>query len=459
MITLLSRKRASSLALAIALATGGAVVTTAVFPTEASAQRRDRDNDNDEAENDGGGYSDEFRAAYVPLDELLKTEGADTSGIRPQLDALGALISSNDEKFAGGNLIFNGAIQLGDQTLQLQGMQTMISSGLVPAENVGRFNFIAYQLANGLGDQRTARTHLQAAIDNNFTTETISASNLRVAMMESFFAGQEYSAGFEYLKDAIQAQKSQGLAVDEAWYRRGLTVSYENEITPTVYEIATMWLSDYPSEANWRDAINIARNLNDFEPGELLDLFRLSRKAGALSDASDYDYYIEVADPRRLPNEVKQVIEEGQASGVLLESNLFVTEALGIANNRIDSDRADLPALERDASASGAGLRTVGAAGDAFLSYGEYAKAARFYERSLTMPGVEINEELTRLAIAQIGVGDYAGARNSLSRVTGRRAPIATLWSTFADQLEATSTAPAPVVAPSSAPATAETTE
>jgi len=450
MITLLSRKRSSSLALAIALATGGAVVTTAGFPMEANAQNSD--------ENDGGGYSSEFREVYTPLDELLNTDGADTSGIRPQLQSLAALLNTNDEKFAGGNMIFNGAIKLGDQALQLQGMQTMISSGLVPAENVGRFNFIAYQLSNALGDQPTARTHLQAAIEQNFTTDTISASNLRVAMMESFFAGDEFSAGFDYLKDAIQRQKTQGLAVDESWYRRGVTVAYENEVTPTVYEIVTMWLSDYPAESNWRDAINIARNLNDFEPGELLDLFRLSRQAGALSDASDYDYYIEVADPRRLPSEVKDVIEEGQASGVLVDTNLFVTEALAIANGRLQSDRADLPALERDAMAADASIRTVSAAGDAFLSYGEFEKAALFFERTLNMPGVEIDEELTRLAIAQINLGDFDAARNTLGRVTGTRTPIAALWTAYANQVEAAS-ATAPAVVPSSAPATAETTE
>jgi tetratricopeptide (TPR) repeat protein len=458
MITFLTRKRSSSLALAIALATGGAVVTTAVFPTEASAQRRDRDRDKDKDENDGGGYSDEFRAIYVPLDELLKTEGADISGIKPQLLSLAAVLTTNDEKYAGGNMIFNGGIKLQDRPLQLQGMQTMLSSGMVPAENVGRFNFIAYQISNQLGDQPTARTHLQAAIDNNFTTDTISASSLRVAMMESFFSGGEYDAGFAYLRDAISTQKAQGLSVDESWYRRGITVSYENEITPTVYEIAVMWLSDYPSETNWRDAVNIARNLNDFQPAEMLDLFRLSRSAGALSEASDYDYYVEVADARRLPSEVKAVIEEGKAAGVITDSNLFIAEALGIANTRIDADRADLPALERDASAPDAGLRTVVAAGDAFLSYGEYAKAAMFYERSLTMPEVKVDEELTRLGIAQIGAGDFVAARENLGRVSGTRKPIAMLWAAYANQLEGAS-GTSPAVAPSNAPATAGVTE
>lgn len=436
MITVFSRKRASSLALAIALATGGAVVATAVFPTEASAQRRERDRDRDKQEAPaGGGYGDAFRAAYVPLDEKLKVEGGDISGIRPELQALAGTLTTQDEKLAGGSLIFNAAVRLEEPTLQLQGMELMLESGMLPAEQIGRYNFIAYQLSNNMGQFAKSRRYLQAAIDNNFTTDQIDRASLEITMAESFFAENNFAQGFEYLMESIESRKSQGIAIDEQWYRRGITVAYENQVTPTVYEIASMWLADYPSESNWRDSINIARNLNSFQPAEMLDLFRLSRSTGALQEPSDYDYYVEAADARRLPKEVKEVIEEGLAAGDIAQSNLYLTEALEIANGRIASDRADLPALERDAMAASAGLRTVVAAGSAFLSYGEYAKSAQFYERALGMPGVDTNEALTRLGIAQVGMGNYAAARETFGKVTGTRTPIAGLWSSYAAQL------------------------
>ncbi|UAB77193.1 tetratricopeptide repeat protein [Erythrobacter sp. SCSIO 43205] len=439
MITFFSRKRTSSLALAIALATGAAVATTAVMPAEASAQRKKKKD-----ENDGGGYSKEFIAVYQPLNELMNTEGSDLASQRAQFDALAGLLNTPDEKIAGGGLMFNSGVRLQDPALQLQGMEAMLASGKVDAANAGRYNFIAYQLADRLNMTGKARTYLQAAIDNNFTTDTITPASLRIAMMESYFGNSEFDAGFKYLKDAVAQQKAAGQPVDEAWYRRGISVAYENELSPTVYEVATMWLADFPSEGNWRDAINIARNLNEFKPAEMLDLFRLARQTGALNSASDYDFYIEVADARRLPSEVKSIIEEGKAAGILVDSNLYMVEQLGIANSRLASDRADLPALEADASAPNAGLRTVVAAGDAFLSYGQYDKAIKFYERAVTMPGVEMNEELNRLAIAQIGAGDYAAARESLSRISGSRMPLAMLWTAYADELEGeTGAAPA----------------
>ncbi|MFU7528623.1 tetratricopeptide repeat protein [Qipengyuania sp. ASV99] len=453
MISLFSRKRASSLALALALASGTAVTVSAVVPAEANAQRnRDRDREKAAEESDGGGYTDAFRAAYAPLDEALKAEGANAAALRPQIDALIPLLTTNDEKIAGGGLVFNAGLAASDRGLQLQGMEIMLSSGKVPIDQIARYNFIAYQLANEQRDYAKARRYLQGAIDNNFSTETVSAPDLQIAMAESYFASNELQQGFAYLERAISGRKAQGLEVEEQWYRRGVTVAYENEAVPTVYEFTSMWISEFPTAANWRDAVNLTRNLNTFQPGEILDLFRLGRKVGALQDASDYDYYVEAADARRLPKEVKDVIEEGYANQIISRDNLFITEALEIASGRIAADRADLPALERDAMAGDAALRTVMAAGSAFLSYGDYAKAATFYQRALGMPGVDTAEAQTRLGIAQVGMGDYEAARATFNQVTGSRTPIAKLWVAYVNEREAASTpAPAPAAA---APAT-----
>ncbi|MBV7267033.1 tetratricopeptide repeat protein [Erythrobacter ani] len=428
------RKRSSNLALAIALATGSAVIATAVYPAEAQAQRKKKDK-----EGDGGGYSDEFRAAYQPLNEALQAEGADVAPYKSQLEGLVPLSNTNDEKIAAGGLIFNSGIKLSDRPLQLQGMELMLASGKVPAEQVGRYNFIAYQLSNAMEDFGKARTYLQGAIDNNFATADISDADLQIAMAENFFAAGQNVEGLSFLEQAIAARAGQGLDVPEQWYRRGLTVAYNEEIVPQVYDFATLWIAEFPSSDNWRDAINLTRNLNSYEAPQMLDLLRLSRTVDALKDKQDYIYYVESADPRRLPKEVKDVIEEAYSADAVSRDDIFVADALTTANGRIATDRADLPALETDADAAGAQLRTVTAAADAFYSYGEYAKAAKFYEKALTMPGVDNGEALTRLGMAQVGLGQYDAARTTLAKVEGLRAPIAQLWIAYADQMSAPS--------------------
>lgn len=434
------RKRASSLALAVAMATGTAVVATAVFPAEAHAQRKKKK----DKKSEGGGYSKEFVAVYQPLNEGLNADGADVAAYRPQIDQLVPLASSQDEKIAAGGLIFNSGIKVQDKDLQLTGMEMMLASGKVPIEQLGRYNFIAYQLSNAASDFVKARGYLQQAINYNFTTESISAPDLQIAMAESFFSANQLREGLAFLKNAIATRESQGQDVQEQWYRRGLTVAYNNQITPEVYDFTQLWIAAFPSATNWRDAVNLTRNLNEFQSQPLLDLLRLAKAADALQDKNDYILYIEAADARRLPKEVKDLIESAYARDAVSRDDIYVADSLTTANGRIASDRADLPALERDAGAANAGLRTVVAAASAFYSYGDYAKAARFYEKALGMPGVDTAEATTRLGMAQVGLGDYAAAQATLAKVDGVRAPIAQLWSAFASEKAGPTTSDSP---------------
>jgi len=399
------------------------------FTDAAHAQKRDKKKDKEEGK---AQYSKEFVAAYQPLNDALAAPGADVNALRPQIDALIPLAVSPDEQLAAGGLVYNAGNKLSDRALQLRGMEMILGSGKLSPEDNARYNFVAYQLANALQDYPKSRTYLQRAIDAGFSTETIKTADLEITMAESYFSANEFAAGLEYLDKAIKARKAAGQPVDAQWYRRGITVAYNNQIVPQVYDFVIAWLADYPAKENWRDGINLTRNLNDYEGPEILDLLRLSKKAGVLSEKTDYIYYIEAADARRLPKEVKDLIDEAYAAGAISKDDIFVSDSLATANGRIKTDMAELPALERDANAASAGVRTVFAAGDAFLSYGEYAKAAGFYQKSLGMAGVDSNAALTRLGIAQVGLGDYAAAQATFAKIEGTRMPIAKLWAAYA---------------------------
>ena len=432
---------ASHLALAIALATGTAVSMVAVAEP-AYAQKKKKKKKEEEAKAE---YSKEFIAAYQPLQEIVNAEGNDTTGAAALIPGILALTNSADEKMVAGNAIYNIGIKSDDRARQLEGMKLMLSSGKVQADQIGRFNFISYQLANSAGDFPTARNYLQAAIDANFTTTNVTADSMRIAMSESYFSEGNNKGGLDYLSQAIAQRKAAGLAVDESWYRRGLSVAYNNQIQPDVYDFVIGWIEDFSSQDNWRDAINIARNLGTFNQPEMLDLMRLGYRLDTFSGKQEYIEYVDAADPRRLPKEVETVIENGYATGRASRDDIFLADSLSTAKSRIASDRADLPALERDARSSSAGLRTVVAAGDAFLSYGQPAKAAEFYAKSLTVPGVDTAQVLTRLGIAQADTGDYGAAQETFAKVEGKRAAIARLWAAYAAEKAAP---PAPAVVP-----------
>ncbi len=424
---------ARQLALAIALASGTTLLAIPGFAEAAHAQRKKKGDDKEEAAKPV--YSKEFVTAYQPLDTAIRAEGADFAALKPQVLALAPLAVSPDEQHALGGLIFNSGISAKDLPMQLQGLEMMLASGKVQPDQVGRFHLIAFQIASNLKQNDTARNHLQRAIDLKYSTENITTADLQMNMAELYFSEDRNVEGLQYISDVIAARKAQGLPIDPKWYRRGVSVAYSNEIVPQVYDFVTAWVTDNPAPENWRDAVNLTRNLNDFEPPVLLDLLRLGRRVDALKDKMDFVFYIETADARRLPMEVKEVIELAYNSGTIPKgSDSYVDEQLKVASSRISADRADLPALERDANAASAQMRTVVAAGDAFLSYGEYAKAVGFYEKSLSTAGVDRNLALTRLGIAQIGMGDPVAARDNLAKVDGVRMPVAKLWSAYAAQ-------------------------
>lgn len=422
---------ARHLALAVALAGGTALVGMPGLTEPAHAQKKQKE----DKQAGKPVYSKEFVAAYSPVEAALKAPGADLAAVKAQALALVPLAVSPDEKMAAGGMIFNAGISAKDVALQLQGAELMLASGKVKPEETGRFNVVAFQLANELKQYDKARSYLQQAIDLNYSAANVTTSDLQMNLAELYFTENRNVEGLKYLSDAIAARKAKGETVDPRWYKRGVSVAYTNEIVPQVYDFVKAWVADYPAPENWRDAVNLTRNLNEFDGPVLLDLLRLGKKVGTLKDKNDYIFYIESADPRRLPSEVKSVIDEAYGNGAIPKgSDSWVEEQYRTVSGLIVQDKAALPSLERDANAPAARLRTIIAAGDTFLSYGEYAKAAGFYERSLSLPDVDRNLALTRLGIAQIGAGDIEAARATFAKVEGQRAPIAMLWSAYAEQ-------------------------
>jgi Flp pilus assembly protein TadD len=102
-----------------------------------------------------------------------------------------------------------------------------------------------------------------------------------------------------------------------------------------------------------------------------------------------------------------------------------------------------LPGLERDARAGNATAATVSGAGDAFLSYGDAAKAEALYTIALGKAGVDSPRVLTRLGIAQVDQGKAAEAQATFAKVQGPRKPIAQLWSAYAASKAGGAAAPA----------------
>ena len=408
---------ASSLAMALALVAGGAMTATAL-EAPALAQKKAKPN-----------YSKAFVAAYAPLQEALSAETPDPATVKAAIPAVVAAVENDDDRYAAGGAIVNAGQKFNDNALARQGLELMLASGKVPAEQVGPYNFMIGQVAYNAKEYATSRAALEAALAAGYTD-----NNPEAIIAETYFAENQDAEGLAYLAKAIEARKAAGQTVNEDWIKRGLAVAYRANMKPDAVKFANLYVSEYPSETSWRDAIAILLNTGGYDKPATLDLLRLGRRAGTLNDGRLYGEYVEAADYRRLPAEVVAVIDEGKSKGFLSDSDTYLADTRKQAADRAAADRADMDGLLTDARKSGASLATVMAAGDAMLSMNRPAEAEEFYLKASTMAGADTPMALTRLGIAQYDQGKYAEAQATFNRVEGARQAIANLWGVYSGQ-------------------------
>lgn len=368
-------------------------------------------------------------AARGQKDAAVAELGAALSAEKAQLDQLFTTATSADDRFVAGQF----ALQLGtlaqDPALQRRGLSSMIDSGKVPAADLPRFQFFLGSTAYDQKDFAAARTALAAAVQGGYKENDIEA-----LLAEAYIADNQAAQGLTVLRDAIEARKAAGTPAPESWYRRGLGAAYNARLLDQASGFSLALVRDYPTASNWGGAITVLREVASYTSQETLDLMRLMQRTNSFAEERDYIEYIQAADARRLPGEVMAVIDAGTTAGKLRSGDMFVTEARGIASGRVAADKASLPGLERDARAANATGASAAAAADAFLSYGEATKAIELYKIAVTKPGIDMNRAMTRLGIAQVDAGDYAGAQATFAKVEGPRKALAQLWTVYAQQ-------------------------
>lgn len=364
---------------------------------------------------------DEARASYeasvAALGALLAPEAALVEA------AFGAVVDP-DDKYVAGQLALNLGQLAYDKKMQRRGLQTMVDSGKVAPADLPKFNYFIGAISYDLKEYPAARTSLQAAIAGGYTE-----SGVEGLLADAYIYDNLPVEGLKVLDEALTKR---GAAAPEDWIKKGIVVAYRSKLPEQSVAFSVRLVQLYPTKDNWALAIAVVRDMSKFQNQETLDLMRLMGRTESWSEARDYIEYIQAADPRRLPNEAMKIINLGLASGKLESNDPAVADWKSIASGRIAPDKASLPALERDARAANSTAATAMAAGDAFLSYDDAAKAEEMYKIALTKPGVDEPRVLTRLGIAQADLGKSAEAQETLGKVTGIRSPIAQMWAAYA---------------------------
>jgi hypothetical protein len=376
--------------------------------------------------------------AQASVDAALAALGNTLTAEKAALEGAFTAATSPDDRYMSGSLAINLGDLAKDTRMQRRGLETMLASGKVAPADAPRLNYYLGQFAFDQKDYATARTALQSAISAGFRENDIDG-----LLAEAYISDNQVAQGLTVLKQAIAYRNTTPNKAPAGWYRRGLGAAYGAKLLDQAADFAMSLVSAYPTGQNWSGAITVVREIGKFPSQETLDLMRLMDRTKSYAEERDYVEYIQAADPRRLPGEALKIVEAGIAAGKLRASDPFVTEARTIASGRIAADRASLVAQERDARAPAATFATVSGAADAFLSYGDVAKAEAFYMAAMAKPGAEPDRLLTRLGIAQLDQGNLTGAQANFAKVGGgARKYIAQLWGIYAAQKAAGTAAP-----------------
>ncbi|WP_375197080.1 hypothetical protein [Sphingobium sp.] len=361
------------------------------------------------------------------------SEAQDWAAAKAALADADSKAQSNDDKYQIGAIKLNASIASKDSAMQSEALTQMLDSGLTPPEQAGQFNAVAADQALQAKNYDLAITRAKAAGQAGYKPEAVN-----VTLAQAYFgkAGTANGSvepqrslnqqGLAALKAAADATKAAGGQVPAQWYQIGVSRA-ANAKLPEVTEWATMAYSAAPSGENLRTLIRLFQQANpNITNRENLDVLRLMAVSGGLVVAQDYLEYAEMASKTGIYGEVKTAIDSGRSKGVLNASqggDLYQT-----AVPKIAGDKGSLGSAEADAKKAANG-KIAAATADAYLGYGDYAKAVAMFELAKQKGGVDADEINTRMGIAKALGGDNASAKAAFQSVqAGSRKKIADLW-------------------------------
>lgn len=366
-----------------------------------------------------------FRAAALPIDTAYKA--SDWRGVLTAADAAEAAATSNDDKYQLNQWRLSAGANLKDVPTQTRAIDALIGTNLIPAADRGKYHFFKGKFAMDGGDVATANAAFDAAEAAGYTSADFYLTRSRLYSNQ-----KNYAQSLVVLEKAMAAERAAGRPVPEDWFRFAMGEASRGKLSTDLAKWSTLHLKAFPSAQNWRSALVNYRDNARLGPKAELDLYRLMRASKALAGEKDHYDYAYIANSGGLPGEAKTVLDLYKSTGGTVTGRA-IPELNTEVSARVSADKASLVADEK--RAAGAANGTLAAStGNAYLGYGDYAKAASLLQTALSKGGVDNDEVNTRLGIALAMQGQKDAARTAFAQVKGPRAGVAQYWITYLDQ-------------------------
>lgn len=422
----------------------GAVVAV----PSAYAQKDDKKKKEEAAKPIKRTLSKDFEKAYRPAVEAL-VKKKDFAAAKTAFTTAEAAISTADDRHEAGIFAISLGRETKDLAMQRKGVDMVVASGVADPKMLPTYTFQQGLFLYQDKDYAGAEKKLLEAYNAGFR-----GNSIEIQLSNSYRLQNNYAEAINWLQKAIDAGKASGAKVETQWYAQAVNYATRLKDNGKILYWGKEMLKADPRPETFHDAIFQYQRLADLDNQESLSLLRLARRNQAILFEHEYKQYVEYADARRYPAEVVAVLDEGFAKGTISKNNLTFSEIYNSAKARIPELSVGWDADEKAAKADPKGFAAL-LSGDNLLSFGQFARAKALYETALSKGGIvdrdgvdQTDRALTNLAIAKINLGDYAGAKADLAKISGaKRKGIAEYWTIYIDQQMAKAATPAPAPA------------
>lgn len=431
-------------ATAMAAVLGCALMATA---TPATAQKKEKPKKEEEAKGKGLSASKGFGPALKKMTDA--TTAKDAAALQAALTEGQGTATAPDDKYLLGFYQLQLGILNKDQAVQGQALDAMLDSGLTPPENLAVYSFFSGNFAYAAKDYPKAIKRLEAARAAGSTE-----ANVPILLMDSYLSSGQVDQGITIAKAAIEASRAAGQRPSDELYVRPIKALQAAKRNDEMLGLMTLRLRDYSQPQVWRQTLfsvlqaGPAAGTPKEQESVTLDVMRLMRAAGAMTERLEYDEYSALAASDGLPGEAVAVIQEGEQKKVFPGTDAKLAARRDDQKARAGNEASTIVAYSKQPSTL-TNPKTAGATADALVGYGHYADAIPLYQAAAK--GAADKDMWTyRLGVAQALSGDKAAAKASFGQVAGPRKRLADLWVV---KLDVPAAAPAAAATPA-APAT-----
>lgn len=238
--------------------------------------------------------------------------GAQSARHDRALDDARRVANSRDARFALALYELEIGNRRSDDVMRAGALDVLIASPLTRPERLAGHLAVRGQIAYRAGDFDVAG-RLWGRLAELTPTDPDALANLAQVRL----AQKDAPGAMDMLTRAIAARAALGQPVSEGWYRQRLSIAQQGSLVAPGIDAARRLVSAYPTPENWRIALVVYRQLVAAEGALEIDLFRLTRQVGALTQVAEYQRMAQLLNQTGEPREAKAVLGEGVKRGLL----------------------------------------------------------------------------------------------------------------------------------------------